>query len=95
MISKQEVQHIANLARLGLSQEEIGEIQQDLVSILGYVEKLKTADVSKVDISFTSGNLKNITREDISKKEIESRREKLLKLTPEEKEGYLKVKRII
>ena len=95
MISKEEVQHIANLARLGLSQEEIGKIQQDLVSILGYVEKLKTADVSKVDIAFALGNLKNITREDISKKEIESRVEKLLKLTPEEKEGYLKVKRII
>ncbi len=95
MISKEEVQHIADLARLGLSPEEIGEIQQDLVSILGYVEKLKTADVSGVDISFTSGNLKNIVREDISKKESEKRREKLLELTPEKKEGYLKVRRII
>jgi len=95
MISKEEVQHIAGLARLGLSQEEIGEIQEDLVAILGYVEKLKTADVSNIDISLTSGNLRNITREDISKKETESRREKLLKLTPEEKEEYLKVKRII
>ncbi len=95
MISKEEVQHIASLARLGLSREEIGEVQEDLVAILGYVEKLKTADVSNIDISLTSGNLRNITREDISKKEMESRREKLLKLTPEETEEYLKVKRII
>ncbi len=95
MISKEEVQHIASLARLGLSREEIGEIQEDLVAILGYVEKLKTADVSSIDISLTSGNLRNITRKDVSKKEMESRREKLLKLTPEEKGEYLKVKRII
>ncbi|MDP2664107.1 MAG: Asp-tRNA(Asn)/Glu-tRNA(Gln) amidotransferase subunit GatC, partial [bacterium] len=48
MISKEEVKHIAKLARLGLSDKEIGKFQKDLSSILDYVEKLKKVDVSGV-----------------------------------------------
>jgi len=48
MISKEEVKHIAKLARLGLSDKEIGEFQKELSKILNYIEKLKEVDISNV-----------------------------------------------
>jgi aspartyl-tRNA(Asn)/glutamyl-tRNA(Gln) amidotransferase subunit C len=96
VLNKEEVKHIAKLARLGLSESEIEKYQKELSSILDYIEKLKEADVSKAepasyclpDSSFrpeTSGRQSG--REDKS--------EKLLKLAPETENGYLKVKSII
>jgi len=41
MISKEEVKHIAKLARLGLTEKEVGKYQKELSSILDYIEKLK------------------------------------------------------
>ncbi len=49
MISKKEVQHIAKLARLGLTEKEIEKFQRELSSILNYIEKLKEVDISKAE----------------------------------------------
>jgi len=94
MISKQEVEHIAKLARLGLTEKEIEKFQKDLSSILDYVEKLKEADIS--DINPTSHPLKieNIMRRDEAEsKDIETRK-KIMELAPETREEFLKVKSV-
>jgi len=93
MISKKEVQHVAQLARLGLKEREIVKMQKELSVILDYIEKLKEVDISNVDFFVSSGKLKNITREDKSKEAETSK--KLLDLAPDEKGGYLKVKQIL
>jgi len=43
MISKQEVEHIAKLARLELTDAEIEKMQKDMSEILGYFDLLKKA----------------------------------------------------
>ena len=43
MISKEEVQHIAKLARLELTPQEIEKMQKDLSAIFDYFELLKKA----------------------------------------------------
>ena len=43
MISKEEVRHIAELARLELSEKEIEKMQKDLSAILDYFDLLKKA----------------------------------------------------
>jgi len=93
MISKEEVQHVAQLARLGLKEKEIVKMQKELSAILDYIEKLKEVDISNVDFFASSGKLKNIVREDKSKEAEKSK--KLLDLAPDEKGGYLKVKQIL
>ena len=93
MISKKEVQHVAQLARLGLKEKEIVKMQKELSAILDYIEKLKEVDISNVEFFVSSGKLKNVVREDKSKKAEKSR--KLLDLAPDEKGGYLKVKQIL
>ncbi len=47
-LSKQEVQHIATLARLHLSEEEIALYQQQLSDILDHVSALQQLDTQNV-----------------------------------------------
>ena len=95
MISKEEVKHIAKLARLGLTEKEIAKYQRELSSILDYVEKLKEVDVSRVEPTSHSIAMENVMRDDRASEKREAKSEKLLELAPETKNGYLKVKSIL
>jgi len=64
MISKEEVKHIAKLARLGLTEEEIEKFQKELSAILDYIEKLKEVDIEGVEPMSHSIKLENVTRQD-------------------------------
>jgi len=90
MISKQEVQHIAKLARLGLTQSEIEKFQRELSKILDYIEKLGDEDKS------SSTEVENIMREDeVKSQKSKVKSQKLMELAPETKNGYLKTKPIL
>lgn len=98
MITKKEVQRIAKLARLGLTNKEIEKYQKELSKILDYIEKLKEVDVSKIKPTSHSVLVENVMRSDEAKKPAPYRTEGsgagLLELAPETKNGYLKVKKI-
>lgn len=93
MLSKKEVQHIAKLARLGLSEKEIKKYQKELSSILNYIERLKKVEISKVEPTSHSIKVENIMRED--KEDLKLKGARLLELAPETKAGYLKTKPIL
>ena len=48
-IRPEEVREIANLARLALTEDEIGRMTQDLDAILGYVDALRELDTSAIE----------------------------------------------
>jgi aspartyl-tRNA(Asn)/glutamyl-tRNA(Gln) amidotransferase subunit C len=92
MLSQKQVQQIASLARLNITQEEMKKYQEELSSILEYIEKLGEIDVSSIEAMSHPGELKNVFRTD------EPREEKsagLIELAPQKKDGYLKVKSIL
>jgi len=94
MINKEEVKHIAKLARLGLTEKEIEKLQKELSAILDYFEKLKKVNVSRIEPTTHSILVENVMRDDESRKSrVESR--KLLDLAPETKNDYLKTKTIL
>jgi len=95
MITKKEVEHIAKLARLGLTEKEKEKMQKELSSVLGYIEKLKEVDISKVEPTSYSIKIENVMREDQSKEKKLETRKKLIEMAPEKKEGYLKTKSIL
>jgi aspartyl/glutamyl-tRNA(Asn/Gln) amidotransferase C subunit len=95
MISKQEVQHIAKLARLGLSEKEIEKFQKELSSILDYIEKLKEVDISEVKPMSHSITSESVMRDDVGEDKQENENEKLLKSAPERKERHIKVKQVL
>jgi aspartyl-tRNA(Asn)/glutamyl-tRNA(Gln) amidotransferase subunit C len=59
-----EVRHIAQLARLHLTGEELARLQRQLHDVLNYVEKLKEVDVSGVETSTHAVPMFNVVRED-------------------------------
>lgn len=95
MISKEEVKHIAKLARLGLTDKEIGKFQRELSSIFDYFEKLKEVALSKFKTEIQPVGIEKAARKDTEnpKPKIENSK-KLLELAPASKNSYLKVKSI-
>ena len=67
MISRDEVVHVAALARLGLSDEEIGEMQTQLSRILDAVARLRDVDTSSVGPTAQVIELENVMRDDVAR----------------------------
>jgi aspartyl-tRNA(Asn)/glutamyl-tRNA(Gln) amidotransferase subunit C len=91
MISKEEVQHIAKLARLELTGKEIEKMQKDLSAILDYFDLLKKAPKAE------KNDVKNTGLRATRKDEVVSSygiADELIAEAPDKKDGYIKVKAI-
>lgn len=64
-LSLQQVQHVANLAKLQLSKEELKIFAKQLSPIVDYFDQLKQVDTAGVEPTSQTTGLTNITREDI------------------------------
>jgi len=64
MLTKEEVQHIASLARIELSAEEVEKFQKELGTILDFVGKLNEVDTLGVEPTAQVTGLTNALRED-------------------------------
>ena len=96
MITKEQVKHIAKLARLELTEKETEKMQKDLSSVLDYFNLLKKADTSKV--KKTSKEflvLEKVTRKDEVAEKNSNLTNDLIKAAPDKKENYIKVKQIL
>ncbi len=95
MISKQDTEHIAKLARLGLSQSEIKKFQKELSSILDYIKLLEEVDVSNIKPTFHPSEhyfeSQSVMRED---KALPQSPDELIKLAPDIEKRHIKVKSV-
>ena len=93
MITREDVEHVAELARLDLTAAEKEQFIAQLNSILTYVEKLNELDT--VDVEPTSHVLpmSNILRNDEVRPSLD--RAKVLHNAPEESHSFFKVPRFI
>ena len=64
MITRDEVEHVALLARLGLTDAEIDRMQAQLSHILETIARLQDVDTSAVDPTAQVIELENVMRED-------------------------------
>ena len=63
-LNRKEVQNIAKLARLGLSEEEVVHFEEQLSQVLRYFEKLRELDTDSIPTTLHSAPLQNAIRED-------------------------------
>lgn len=63
-LKKEEIEHIAKLSRLKLSNEEINKYRQELSGILNYVNTLSEVDTNGVEPTAQVSGLKDVFRED-------------------------------
>ncbi len=89
------IDHIAKLARLGLSDKEKGKLEKELPSILKFVDKLNEVKTDKIDPTAQVTGLENIVRKDKGRAKSQQETEKLLKLAPKTKDRQVKVKAIL
>jgi aspartyl-tRNA(Asn)/glutamyl-tRNA(Gln) amidotransferase subunit C len=93
-LSKDEVKHIALLARLGLSEEEIEKYSNQLSSILDYVEQLKEVDTQGVEPTAQVTGLENVMRQDVMAKCDNETMEKLIEISPEHEDNLIKTRSV-
>ena len=63
-ISREEVLHIALLARLGLTETEVNRLSEQLSNILENFEALQQVDTSGIPPTAQSISLQNVVKED-------------------------------
>lgn len=98
-ISTEQVEHIAKLARINLTEKEKEKFSVELSSILDYIDKLNQADTSNIELISQVAEFNNITRNDAEsindeQKNIETRN-KILKQAPKNKGDYFKTPKIL
>ncbi len=69
-ISKEEVLHVAHLARLNLTEDELEKMTGQLDNILSYFDKLGELDTSNIEPTTHAFQLSNAFREDTVKKSL-------------------------
>ncbi len=92
-VTLKDVEHIAKLARLKFSAEELKEFTGDMNKILEYMEKLNELDTKKVEPLSHPVEQINVFREDEVKDSIN--REEALKNAPKSDEEFFKVPKVI
>ena len=87
-IDKELIKHVAQVARLNLTDKETENFSKELKEIIGFFSKLEKVDTTDIDVSLQSVELKNSLRED--KEEKSFTQKEVLSLTEHIKEGYFK-----
>lgn len=92
MISEDQVRHVANLARLGLTDEEVKKMSGQLGAILESIEKIGELDLADVPPTSNPLNLTNVFRPDEPRGELS--RGEALSTAPEIADNQFAVPRI-
>ena len=93
MIDRETVIHVARLARLGLSEQDVETFRTQLSSILQNIAILQEADVSAVSPTAHASRLTNIMRADIPQPSYPP--EALLANAPDQEDNCLKVNAVL
>lgn len=88
-----DIQHLAELARIGLTDEEAAALAGEFDAILGYVAQV--TEVSGGASGVTTAPLQNVFREDVVTEEPRAYTETLLSAAPKRNGDYIEVKKIL
>lgn len=90
----EDIKHLANLARIELTEEEVKSYKKEFTDILGYVEQIKNADTGD-EGQIESVAIRNVFREDTEPHETGLYTDDILNSAPESKNGYVKVQKVL
>ncbi len=91
-ISEAEVRHVARLARLALSDEEIAVMKAQLSAILDYIAMLQEVDVSNVPPTAQVTGLTTVWRPDVVGEMLTQ--EQALANAPDQQDGMFRVRAV-
>lgn len=91
-ISEQDVRHVAMLARLKLTDEQVVKLQGELSGILDHVAAISNLDLADVEPTAHAVDVTNVVRPDVVVPGLS--REAALFNAPEQRDGYFLIPRI-
>jgi aspartyl-tRNA(Asn)/glutamyl-tRNA(Gln) amidotransferase subunit C len=89
VIDRDQVLHVAHLARLRLSEDEVTRMASELSTILGHIEKIDELDLDDVEPTTHVVEVENVLREDEPRPSWP--RERILEGAPDVAEGGFRV----
>lgn len=92
-ISTDQVKHVANLARLAITEEETEKFTNQLDAIISFAEQLNEINTDGVEPTSHVLDMKNVMREDIPQEGLPQ--SEVLKNAPEHQDGQVKVPSIM
>ena len=94
-LTREEILHIATLARIGLSEKDVEKYQHELSQILDYFKKLEEVNVEGIEPIGHITGMQNTFRSDKQEDFGALGKDAIMKNAPEVKEGYIKVKSVL
>lgn len=92
-LSESEVRHVALLARLALSDEQIDTLRTELNSILGHIDAIQQLDLAGVEPTAHAIPVVNVMRADVVRPGLS--REDALKNAPQSEAGAFVIPQIV
>ncbi|MEI8360626.1 MAG: Asp-tRNA(Asn)/Glu-tRNA(Gln) amidotransferase subunit GatC [bacterium] len=94
-LTREEIEHVARLARLELTIEEVERYGNQLSGVLTYIDQLREVDTTGVEPTAQITGLENAWREDVVLDWPSKERLAAINSAPECEDGQIKVKRIL
>ncbi len=94
-LTKDEIVHVAKLANLKLSDDEVAKFTPQLSKVIDYISDLSKVDTEKTNPTSQTTGLENVMRADEIKSEQSLTQDEALSGTDSTYNGYFKVKAIL
>ena len=96
MVTIEDVQKLAKLSHLKLSDDELQTYRKEIEAILGYIEQLQQADLEGIEPTYQVSGNKNVMRDDLVDEDIyKTTQADLLINAPAKLDAQIKVKKVL
>ena len=92
-LTREEVLHVARLARVGVTDVDVEKFQQQLSTILEHFEVLREMDTTDVPPTTHTLPLENVMADDVPLASLTQ--DEVLANAPQQQEGYLRVRAVL
>lgn len=92
-LTPKDVDHVAALARLGITAEERDRFAEQLSGILDHFQALQALDTSGISPTAQVQDLRNVMRPDVARPSLP--REEALANAPRQEDGFFRVQAVI
>ncbi|MGY8695383.1 MAG: Asp-tRNA(Asn)/Glu-tRNA(Gln) amidotransferase subunit GatC [Verrucomicrobiia bacterium] len=90
---KIDIEYVAKLARIALSDDEKAKFSEQLGSVLGYIEKLEELDTEGVEPTAHPHPMENVWQEDVVSSELSV--EAALQNAPKQRQNMIVVPKVV
>ncbi len=92
-LTADDVRHIATLARIGMTDDEVEKFRAELSSIIGHCDALALIDTEEIEPTMNGADVTNVMAEDVSRPSLTV--EEALANAPQRHDDYLRVRAVL